>query len=191
MAMSMAMAPLVMPGLAGYLSLAQAGALLRRTKCGALGLDVSWQRIGVALSRDQVSATPLKTLYRPKKNPLDLSQIVQEISVMSKAHDVGLLVVGWPIEKNGLQGKQCASVLEIVQDLRRTGLATPLTFFDERYTTQMAHDRRGDAVSKRWMERTEDQLAAMTILETLLGRALSATAERSPIDRPLSIKDMF
>src|SRR5512146_481033 len=95
-----------------------------------LALDVGKRRIGLAVSDPLgITAQGLPNLVRTnKRTDLDaLAQIVEE-------RQIGLLLVGNPINMSGNEGRQSGWVREFAEALeRRTGVRVQL--WDERLTT--------------------------------------------------------
>ena len=72
------------------------------------------------------------------------------------------VVVGWPLEVDGLEGSQCLKTHEFVRSLIfRGNLSIPLTYWDERYSTMNAEARWGEG-------RGIDAFAALEILQDYL-----------------------
>ncbi|HEX6142718.1 MAG TPA: Holliday junction resolvase RuvX, partial [Geminicoccaceae bacterium] len=90
---------------------------------GLLALDVSKRAIGLAGADPTWSlVTPLTTVRRTR-----LAADLEAIGRLIRARAAGLLVVGWPLEMDGREGRRCQSVLAFAQDLERaTGLPIAL-----------------------------------------------------------------
>ena len=175
----------------GLLGLHEAAALLRRTGRAALGMDVSPSAIGLAVARWSPAARPaiepLHTLYRPKAyGSHDPAAAAAALKAIAAEHRVGLLVVGWPLELSGNEGVQCGRVLRILHKLQANGLLTPLTLFDERYTSRQARHSFDEIglFKRKWRRRLEDRAAAVLILENMLDLAAAPTSAAAP-DSPI------
>lgn len=72
-----------------------------------------------------------------------VGRVAESLRLLIAERDVGLLVVGWPLEVSGVQGQRCRETLAFVEDLRRIGnLTLPVTLVDERFTTQSSRGPR-------------------------------------------------
>ncbi len=129
-----------------------------------LGLDIGTKTIGLALS-DVLGmiATPTETLRRGKF--MDDSK---KLLSMIKQHDVGVLVLGLPLNMDGSEGPRCQSVRQFaanylaVQDI-------DIVFWDERLSTVAAHRVMIDAdLSRKRQAEVVDKMAAAIILQGFL-----------------------
>ena len=129
-----------------------------------LGLDIGTKTIGLALS-DVLGmiATPTETLRRGKF--MDDSQ---KLLAMIRQHDVGALMLGLPLKRNGSEGPRCQSVRQFaanylaVQDI-------DIVFWDERLSTVAAHRVMIDAdLSRKRQAEVVDKMAAAIILQGFL-----------------------
>lgn len=178
--------------------------LLRRSGCGALALDVSATKVGIAVSDpERACALPLVTLRRgrldasgaatrarpasvprrerrprPRRERRRAYLSIRNAGVVADAlrplladHGVGLLVVGWPLELSGAEGKRCREIRAFVADLAEYGrLALPTTLVDERFTTRSARVALAEAgASEKWIDKAEDAVSAALVLDDLLG----------------------
>jgi putative Holliday junction resolvase len=129
-----------------------------------LGLDVGEKTIGLALSDvGRMIATPYKTLERGKFNK-DMALLLSII----KEHDVGALVLGYPINMDGSEGPRCQSIRQFAKNLAEK-VKLPMLLADERMST-MAVTRTmldGDLSRARRAELV-DKMAASYILQGIL-----------------------
>ena len=94
-----------------------------------LGIDPGARRIGLALSDvSLLLATPYGTLARGK-----LAQNAAEIIALARKEGVGGLVIGWPLDLDGTEGRAAQSVRDWAQALA-DATALPTAFWDERLT---------------------------------------------------------
>ncbi len=104
-----------------------------------LGVDLGERRVGLALADgDGAPARPLVTLRRA-------SHLVGDVTALRavvEANQVGELVVGLPFEASGIEGPQ-AALTRTWAEAVAADLRLPLTFRDERLTSQLAEDRLG------------------------------------------------
>ena len=110
-----------------------------------------------------VTAQGLPNLERTRKRS-DLEALAQFV----RLREVGLIVMGNPVNMGGLEGRQSAWVREFGAELeKKTGL--PIRFWDERLTTVEAHRvlrESGISVEKR--AAAVDRLSAVILLQSYL-----------------------
>ncbi len=121
-----------------------------------MGIDYGTKRVGIALSDDRgMMAFPRTVLSND-------NALLKSIEKMIKDENVGKIVLGHSIGRNGAPNKVHADVEEFIQDLTlNTGL--PVELEPEQYTTQEAI---------RFQGRTEmtDASAASVILNSYITR---------------------
>jgi putative holliday junction resolvase len=129
-----------------------------------LALDLGKKRIGLAISDPLgITAQGLPNLERTRKRAdLDaLDRLVRE-------REVGLILMGNPINMGGAEGRQSAWVREFAAALeRRTGI--PVKLWDERLTTVAANRvlrESGISIEKR--AAAVDRLSAVILLGSYL-----------------------
>ena len=134
-----------------------------------MALDVGHKRIGVALSDPgQVLASSLQVIER-KGQQRDLATVVQLV----REHEVGKIIVGFPLSLDGTVGQQArvveryAALLE--KKLGDLSLDVPVVLWDERLST-VAADRLMAEAGRKGRERREriDAVAAAVILQDYL-----------------------
>lgn len=141
-----------------------------------LALDVGTHRIGVAVSDERrAMALPLETVdAKPRGEAVDrLVELIEE-------YDAGELVVGWPLDMSGTEGRAVQRVRRLVEALERRlgrrGDELPIHRWDERLTTSAADRLLSDAdVSRAQRKEAVDQVAACKILEGFLAHQDSDT----------------
>lgn len=129
-----------------------------------LALDLGKRRIGLAISDPLgITAQGLPNLVRSRKRD-DLEALDRLI----KEHEVGMILLGNPINMGGAEGRQSGWVREFAGALeRRTGL--PIQLWDERLTTVEAGrvlKESGIGIEKR--AAAIDRLAAVILLQSYL-----------------------
>jgi putative Holliday junction resolvase len=129
-----------------------------------LALDVGKKRIGIAVSDPLgITAQGLPNLERTRKrDDFDaLERLIRE-------REVGMILVGNPINMGGVEGRQSAWVREFAEALgQRTGL--PVRLWDERLTTVEAGRvlrESGIGIEKR--AAAVDRLSAVILLQSYL-----------------------
>jgi len=142
-----------------------------------MALDVGHKRIGVALSDPgQVLASSLQVIER-KGQQRDLATVVQLV----REHEVGKIIVGFPLSLDGTVGQQArvveryAALLE--KKLRDSSLDVPVILWDERLSTVAAERLMAEA-GRKGRERREriDAAAAAVILQDYLDSSEQRTA---------------
>ena len=127
-----------------------------------LALDLGKKRIGLAISDPlRITAQGLPNLVRVRKRAdfAALEQLIRE-------RQVGLILMGNPINMRGDEGRQSAWVREFAQALEaRTGL--PVKLWDERLTSVEANRvLRSSGISIEQRAAAVDRLSAV-ILDSL------------------------
>ena len=129
-----------------------------------LALDLGKKRIGMALSDPLgLTAQGLATLERT-----NLRTDLEAIDRLAGQHEVGLILMGFPLHMDGREGRQTQYTREFADRLTaRTG--REVRFWDERMTTIEAErvlKSSGISIAKR--ARAVDKLAAQILLESYL-----------------------
>ncbi|HJT21876.1 MAG TPA: Holliday junction resolvase RuvX [Nitrospira sp.] len=140
-----------------------------------LALDYGTKRIGVALS-DELgwTAQPLETFER-RTLDRDLAHIAELVSV----HDVGHVVLGFPLQLDGREGPAVQAMREFAARVEES-LPVPLVLWDERMTTKAAEDLLIAAdVSRKKRKGAVDRIAAAILLQSYLA-GLDAAAVDDP-----------
>ena len=127
-----------------------------------LAVDWGERRIGLALSDPtRLIAQPLLTLTRRSNHRPPVGDIVAQI----ERHEVGLVVVGLPLDPEGAEreaAREARSLGEAVA--RRSGVS--VTYWDERLSTAAAlRSARAAGVRDRDSRARIDQMAAVAILQ--------------------------
>lgn len=136
-----------------------------------LALDLGARRIGVAVSDDAGRvATPVCVVERHRDRP----RLHRELADLAAEWDVGLVLLGLPIDLRGEIGPAAAAVLAERDELAGV-LPVPVEVHDERLSTRIA-DRslreRGD-LDGRARRKVVDMVAAAVILQDWLDRRAS------------------
>ena len=129
-----------------------------------LALDLCKKRIGLAISDPLgITAQGLPNLVRARKRTdfALLEQIVRE-------RQVGLILMGNPINMRGDEGRQSGWVREFAQALKeRTGL--PVKLWDERLTSvEAGRVLRSSGISIEKRAAAVDRLSAVILLQSYL-----------------------
>jgi putative holliday junction resolvase len=137
---------------------------MSNTNRRVLALDVGARRIGVAMSdATGTLATPLTTV-----RVRGVERAIAEIVELVRQHEVGTVVVGWPLNMNGDVGPQAKSVRTFGEALEAE-LGQPVAYFDERLTSVVAEQMLRDMGLKPEKRRERiDEVAASVILQDYL-----------------------
>jgi putative pre-16S rRNA nuclease len=127
-----------------------------------LAVDWGGKHIGLALSDPtRLIAQPLVTLtHRANHRPP-----VGEIVALVARHEVGLVVVGLPLDLEGAEGDSARAARALGDAVaRRSGV--PVIYWDERLSTAAAlRSARAAGVRDRDSRSRIDQMAAVAILQ--------------------------
>jgi putative Holliday junction resolvase len=137
-----------------------------------LAIDVGSKRIGVAVSDELgLTAQPVLTLERRRSKREDLRSIAR----LCRRFGVAGIVVGNPIKLTGEVSPQALKVQALAKELGElTGL--PIHLWDERLTTQEAHQMLYEAGQARHKHRfVVDQVAATLILKEFLDKGAGSS----------------
>jgi putative holliday junction resolvase len=129
-----------------------------------IGLDLGTKTIGIATCdlRRRI-ATPRQTIRRTK-----FKADVTLLLAFAKQENIGLIVLGLPLNMDGSEGPRAQSTRSFARNLlQMTDL--PLVYWDERLSTAAVQRAMIEAdVSRAKRGRVVDQLAAAYILQTFL-----------------------
>jgi len=129
-----------------------------------LALDLGKKRIGLAISDPLgITAQGLPNLNRTNKRA-DLA----EVERLAEERDVGLILMGNPINMRGSEGRQSGWVREFAEALEtRTGL--PVKLWDERLTSvEAGRVLRESGISIEKRAAAVDRLSAVILLQSYL-----------------------
>ncbi|PWU00211.1 MAG: Holliday junction resolvase RuvX [Terriglobia bacterium] len=129
-----------------------------------LALDLGKKRIGLALSDPlRVTAQGLPNIERTNKRS-DLAALARLV----KEREVGLILMGNPINMGGAEGRQSEWVREFAAALERE-TRLPIRFWDERLTTVEANRvLRSSGISMGKRAAAVDRLSAVILLQSYL-----------------------
>ena len=129
-----------------------------------LALDLGKKRIGLAISDPlRITAQGLPNLERSNKRA-DLA----ELKNLALEREVGLILMGNPVNMGGAEGRQSGWVREFAGALEKhTGL--PIRFWDERLTTvEAGRVLRASGISIEKRAAAVDRLSAVILLQSYL-----------------------
>ena len=129
-----------------------------------MGLDLGTKTIGIATSDlTRQIATPITTIARTK-----FTQDTTELLAIAKKENVGVLVLGLPINMDGSEGTRAQATRAFARNLTKL-TALPIVFWDERLSTAAVERMLIDAdASRATRDRVVDKLAAAWILQSAL-----------------------
>jgi putative Holliday junction resolvase len=129
-----------------------------------LGIDFGEKRVGVAISDPLgFTAQGLETLH-----PKGKKDLLARLGELCRAHDVGEIVIGLPVNMNGSQGPKAKEVLALVPELEKT-LGLAVRTWDERLTSREAGRLMvQEGLSRQKQRMHSDRMAATLILQNYL-----------------------
>ena len=129
-----------------------------------LALDLGKRRIGLAISDPlRITAQGLPNLVRTNKRT-DLSALGEIV----REREVGLILMGNPINMGGSEGRQSGWVREFAQAIE-SRLGVPVKFWDERLTSvQAGRVLRESGISIEKRAAAVDRLSAVILLQSYL-----------------------
>ena len=129
-----------------------------------MGLDLGTKTIGIATSdRSRQIATPIATITRSK-----FTKDATELLAIATKENVGVLVLGLPINMDGTEGPRAQATRAFARNLAKL---TPLAivFWDERLSTAAVERMLIEAdASRATRDKVVDKLAAAWILQAAL-----------------------
>lgn len=129
-----------------------------------MGLDFGGKTCGVALSDPlMITAQPKEIIRRDRENKL--RRTYARIEELIAENDVGLIVLGLPLNMDDSQGERAKKTLEFQDSLqRRTGL--PVVMSDERLTSVAAEEiMHSQGIPRERYHDYVDMIAAGIILQ--------------------------
>ena len=126
-------------------------------------MDFGGKTCGVALSDSLlITAQPLEIIRRDRENKL--RRTFARIEELIEEYDVGLIVLGLPLNMDDTEGERARRTLEFQDSLqRRTGL--PVVMSDERLTTVEADEiMKEQGIPREKFHDYVDMIAAGIIL---------------------------
>ena len=129
-----------------------------------MGLDLGTKTIGIATSdRTRMIATPIETIARKK-----FTQDAERIIAIAAAENIGLIVLGLPVNMDGSEGPRAQSTRAFARNFARLS-PIPIVFWDERLSTAAVERMLIEAdTSRARRDQVIDKLAAAWILQAAL-----------------------
>lgn len=141
----------------------------------ACALDLGKSRVGVAVA-DELG---LLAHVRPALDGRDKKGLLAALIELVREDEVGLFVVGLPLDMSGDAGPMASKVESLAREIEAvTGV--PVEFFDERWTTVEASRRlRQSGVEARKQKGLVDGVAAAVMLQSWLDRRSGGAGDAS------------
>ena len=129
-----------------------------------LALDLGKKRIGLAISDPLgITAQGLPNLVRTNKRA-DLAALAELV----REREVGLMLMGNPINMKGTEGRQSGWVREFAEAIEQR-LGLPVRFWDERLTSvEAGRVLRQSGISIEKRAAAVDRLSAVILLQSYL-----------------------
>jgi putative holliday junction resolvase len=129
-----------------------------------IGLDLGTKTIGIATSDlTRQIATPRYTIERSK-----FTLEAKELIAFCAAEDIGLIVLGLPINMDSSEGPRAQSTRAFARNLGKL-TPLPIIFWDERWSTVVVTRTMIEAdMSRAKRAANVDKLAATYILQSML-----------------------
>lgn len=155
-----------------------------------LAIDYGTKATGLAITDElQLTARPLATIRSSggrsqagrrggQRGAFDLPR---EILRYAEEYEVGLLLIGLPLNMDGSRGEAARRVDRLIDQLRQQ-TQIPILTVDERLTSRAADELlRAEGASLRQRRERSDEYAALIILEDYLASPL----HQRPLPNPL------
>lgn len=140
-----------------------------------MGLDIGGKTIGLAIGdQGHKIASPYRILWRRKFTP-DAHSLIDDIN----EHNIGALILGWPLNMDGSIGPSCDSVRDFAHAFIRLH-DLPISFQDERLSTKAVDQEMIAAdMTRKNRAKRRDALAATWILQSAFDRLQSEMDKHS------------
>jgi putative Holliday junction resolvase len=126
-----------------------------------MGLDVGDKTVGIAVSDRRIKIAGGITTISRNGTDRDFKLLLESV----ENYQIGLVIVGWPLQMNGLAGKQCEKVLEFAHGLSKY-IGVDFAPWDERLSTKAVNGPMvGADLSRQKRKKSIDRSAAVYILQ--------------------------
>ena len=133
-----------------------------------IGLDLGTNTLGIAIS-DSLGIVHGKENYRFEKGNYRAAR--QYLINLIKELDVKDIVIGYPIQLDGHEGKRCESVKRFINDLKKEIDNINVYYQNEMFTTIEARERlQSLGLKEDKIKEVIDMQSAIVILETFLNK---------------------
>ncbi len=139
-----------------------------------IAVDLGDARTGLAVcDRTECLASPVGTIKESS-----MKKVCAQVANAVTEFDVGMVVVGHPVNMNGTVGDR-AKKSEQFADMLRILVKVPVTLWDERSTTVSAHALLDNAdVHGKKRREIIDEVAAVVILESYMSYRKSSGGDK-------------
>tara|TARA_B110000438_G_C15635874_1_gene573045 strand:- start:2 stop:472 length:471 start_codon:yes stop_codon:yes gene_type:complete len=101
------------------------------TNSRLLGIDPGEKNVGIAIcDENHMVATPLTTIKKTK-----FSNLVEEINSIISENEIKGVVIGYPINMDGSEGKSSQRTSDFSKELSKN-ITVPITMWDERLSSE-------------------------------------------------------
>lgn len=141
-----------------------------------MAVDLGDARTGLAVcDRTEFLASPIGVIH-----DRFLPSVLQKVAIAVQEYEVGMVVVGYPINMNGTAGPRAEKCAAFSRELA-AAVDVPVWLWDERATTVTAHQVLGqNEVYGKKRKDTVDEVAAALILESFLAWRSNHPGETPP-----------
>ncbi len=141
-----------------------------------MGLDYGSRTVGVSISDELLmTAQPKETIWRERESKC--RRTLARISELVDEYDVGLIVVGLPLNMNDTAGERAEAALRF-RDMLSGRVSVPIVMSDERLTSVEADEMLARMrIPREDRKQYMDQLAAGVILQEYLENHRKEIAE--------------
>ena len=134
-----------------------------------LALDLGAHTVGTAVSDELLlTAQPTSAGIIRREKPTKLRRTLAAIEELVKAYHIGTIVLGFPLNMDGSEGKRCEETREFASLLEKR-IHLPVIFMDERLTTVEALSEM-ELSGQKDIKKHVDEAAAMIILQDYLNQ---------------------
>ena len=129
-----------------------------------LGIDYGGKRIGIAKSDEAGVFAHGLGFFGHRSDDEDVSEIVKLVA----QYDIGIVVIGYPVNMNGSKGVQAEKVERLAEKLK-ISTSAEIKLWDERLSSKEAERYLIEQdTSRKKRKRKVDQLAAQIILQAYM-----------------------
>lgn len=141
-----------------------------------MAVDLGDARTGLAVcDRTEFLASPIGVIHDRV-----LPSICNKVAIAVEEYDIGMVVVGHPVNMNGTLGERAEKCADFARQLQEK-VEVPVYLWDERSTTVSAHEiLNQNAVYGKKRKDTVDEVAATLILESFLNWRRNHPGEQPP-----------
>lgn len=141
-----------------------------------IAIDFGRKRCGIAATDPlQLIANPIETIAT--------AQLSSYIKAYIAANDVDAVIVGQPKQMDGTPSESTRYLTPAINRLRKDIAPTPIIFYDERFTSVLAHRAMIDGGMSKMARRDKavvDKISAAIILNDYISSRNAANAPQMP-----------